>query len=244
MTTERQHMLTFPLARGSRQAPDKSARCKSTPGPPSTAHEMSPDRAADPSNRGRVALFDRVTRAGLCAPFRRSGHLAEFVERGCDPELGIRVESEFVVTSPEVLQEGVAADHDARGSVPLQSAHRPEPRLEPAVVTLDPVVRVQCGVVERGRDEFFDRPLQRGSEVGHNLRRLTVWADHAAPERRRLEVVDRTASGSFAVMGPDRPEPPRRRNRRPSDSPGSAPAASAADSHSPLSSPAGRGCVR
>jgi hypothetical protein len=52
------------------------------------------------------------------------------------------LDSELVVATAQVLDEGVASDHDARRSLGLQSAHRPEPCLQAAVVALDPVVLV------------------------------------------------------------------------------------------------------
>lgn len=44
------------------------------------------------------------------------------------------------MASVQVLDERMPSDHDDRGPISLQSAHRPQPGLEPAVVGLAPVV--------------------------------------------------------------------------------------------------------
>ena len=64
-----------------------------------------------------------------------------------------RVDAEFVVAAAEVLHERVTADDHAGGAVAFEAAHRSEPGFEPAVVALDPVVRVLLSVVKRGRHE-------------------------------------------------------------------------------------------
>ena len=71
----------------------------------------------------------------------RSG---ERVERGSDTELFVdRVDAELVVTAPKILDERVAADHDARGAVGLRrvrsdrgegSARNAWPRITTVVV--------------------------------------------------------------------------------------------------------------
>jgi hypothetical protein len=66
-------------------------------------------------SRGAVNRRDAVQSGGRC----------EFVERGSDTKLIVsRFGAEFVVASSQVLDEGVAADDDARGPVGLESAHR------------------------------------------------------------------------------------------------------------------------
>jgi hypothetical protein len=64
------------------------------------------------------------------------------------------------VTSPEVLDEGVATDHDACGPVPFETPHRPQPRFQTSMVGLDSIVGELGGVVERGGQEFHDHPDQ------------------------------------------------------------------------------------
>ncbi len=60
------------------------------------------------------------------------------------------------MASPEVLDERVPADHDARGPVGLQSAHRPQSGLQSTVVAFTSVVLVLSGVVEGRRDQLVD----------------------------------------------------------------------------------------
>ena len=65
-------------------------------------------------------------------------------------------DAEFVVAASHVLDERMTADHDRRSPIRPQTAHRPEPRLEPSMVALDPIVRIPRGVVEHFWDEVVD----------------------------------------------------------------------------------------
>jgi len=58
---------------------------------------------------------------------------------------------QLVLATTQVLDEGVASDHHARGSMGLRSAHRPESGLQSAMVGFDTVVLVLAGVVQRSR---------------------------------------------------------------------------------------------
>jgi hypothetical protein len=89
----------------------------------------------------------------------RSDDTSEFFER--DDETCSRSRAEFVVTSSNVLDECVAADDYAGGSVAFEASHRPKSSFESTVIALDPVVRILLGVVERVRDERLNRCLQR-----------------------------------------------------------------------------------
>ena len=55
---------------------------------------------------------------------------------------GRDVGREFIVAAAQVLDERVPGADDPRGPAALQSAHRPQPRFQPSVIYLDPVVRV------------------------------------------------------------------------------------------------------
>ena len=66
----------------------------------------------------------------------------ELEEGGRDAAMSSGFDTEFVVTATNVLHERVTADDHASRVVAFESAHGPEPRLEPAVVGLDPVVRI------------------------------------------------------------------------------------------------------
>ena len=98
-----------------------------------------------------------------CGPVLRSGRFSEFVE-GCrhTQTLVARFDTDFVVTSPQVLDESMAANHDRRGPIRSQAAHRPQPCLEPSVIALDPVVRILARVVQHLRKEVVDHAVQRG----------------------------------------------------------------------------------
>jgi hypothetical protein len=59
------------------------------------------------------------------------------------------VGGEFIVAAAEILHERVTSSEDPRGPVALQAAHRPQPRLQPAVISLDRVVRVLLDGMQR-----------------------------------------------------------------------------------------------
>ncbi len=69
--------------------------------------------------------------------------LGEFIEGCRDTQtLVARFDTEFVVTASQIRNERVTADHRRRGPIRSQTAHRPQPCLEPTVVALDPIVRI------------------------------------------------------------------------------------------------------
>jgi hypothetical protein len=57
------------------------------------------------------------------------------------------------VLPADVLHQGVPGDHDP-GAVPLEPAHRSQPRLEAAVVSLDTVVGILLGAMPGHRQQF------------------------------------------------------------------------------------------
>jgi hypothetical protein len=59
------------------------------------------------------------------------------------------VGGEFIVAAAEILHERVTGGQDPRGPVALQAAHRPQPRFQPAVISLDRVVRVLLDDMQR-----------------------------------------------------------------------------------------------
>jgi len=67
-----------------------------------------------------------------------------------------QVDTEFIVAAAQVLDEGVPGD-GPQGAVAFQSAHRPQPGLEPAVVGFHPVVGVAVGDVRGGGDQLTRR---------------------------------------------------------------------------------------
>src|SRR5664280_2449009 len=94
-------------------------------------------------------------RSSSCG-IRRSQHLRKFVECTGKRQSAPRLDPEYVVPSPQVLDEGVPSDDDAGASVPFQAPHGPKPYLEPSMVSLDTVVAVLGGVVKCGRQEVRD----------------------------------------------------------------------------------------
>ena len=70
--------------------------------------------------------------------------------------------SEFVVSSPQVLDEGMAPDDDAGGPVAFEAPHRPKPGLESPVVSFDSIIGVLGGVVKCSRQEVGNDSHQGG----------------------------------------------------------------------------------
>jgi hypothetical protein len=55
---------------------------------------------------------------------------------------------EFMVAAAEIPGKCVTGSQDPRGLVALQSAHRPQPCFQPAVISLDRVVRIPLDGVQ------------------------------------------------------------------------------------------------
>jgi hypothetical protein len=64
------------------------------------------------------------------------------------------VGGEFVVAAAEVLHERLSEGDRGGGPEAFESAHRPQPGIQPAVIGLDAVVGVLLGYVRCGRDQF------------------------------------------------------------------------------------------
>ena len=88
-----------------------------------------------------------------------------------------RVDPEFVVASPQVLDEGMTLDHDAGGSVSFEAPHRSEPGLEASVVGFDSVVGVLGGVVKCSRQKVGNDSYQGMGPVRGDLSRFAMAAD-------------------------------------------------------------------
>ncbi len=88
-----------------------------------------------------------------------------------------RVDTDFVVASPDVLHERMTADDHSGRMVAFESAHRSESGFELAMIAFDAVVGVLLRVVKRGWHETFDRSPQRWGPVGHDFDRLTMGAE-------------------------------------------------------------------
>jgi hypothetical protein len=138
---------------------------------------------------------------------------SEFGERGRDAQ-GSGVAPEFAVTAANVLHERVTTDDHPGSVVAFESAHRPEPRFEAAVVGFA-VVRVLLGVMERRRDQLIDHRAERRGPVGHDLDRLTMSTECSLKElvcrsgvtsRRHVDINDVAVlvDGSVHVAPPAR----------------------------------------
>ncbi len=100
----------------------------------------------------------------------RSDHLREFLESGHKTQLLMAgFDAELVVTASNVLDERVAPDHGQRGPIGSQTAHRFQPRLETAMVPLDPVVRILLGIVNRLRKQLIDHAQQGRRQIRGDL---------------------------------------------------------------------------
>ncbi len=81
-----------------------------------------------------------VSMAGRCGAV--SDGVGEFGEGRREPMPWTDVHAEFVVTAEQILDEGVpGTDHTGRAE-PLQTAHRPQPGLEPTMIGFDRVTGV------------------------------------------------------------------------------------------------------
>jgi hypothetical protein len=65
------------------------------------------------------------------------------------------LDRQLVVSAPNVLHEGVPGDDDPGTAVLLEAPHRSQPRLQPAVISLDTVVAIPLGAVPRHRQQFL-----------------------------------------------------------------------------------------
>ena len=85
--------------------------------------------------------------------------------------IGGLLDRQFVVSAPKVLDEGVPGDDHPGAVVLLEPTHRPQPRLQPAVVALDAVVGVLLGSMPRRREEFLQHGRVHRRLIGDNLDR-------------------------------------------------------------------------
>jgi hypothetical protein len=88
-------------------------------------------------------------RSSTAEAISRSDGYCELVEGDAEPVAGGGVVSEFVVAAAAVLHEYAAGGQDPRGPVPFQAAHRPEPGLQPPVISLDTIIGVLLSGVQR-----------------------------------------------------------------------------------------------
>ena len=86
---------------------------------------------------------------------RLSDHQRQLIEGRSQGRARQGVNSEFVVPSAQVLDEGMASHADTGSPVPFQPTHWTESGFEASMVGFDPVVGVLGGVMGRERQESF-----------------------------------------------------------------------------------------
>jgi hypothetical protein len=127
-----------------------------------------------------------------CARRFGSDDSGEFSERRRDPPVGVGFDPEFIVPAAQVLHERVAVHDHAGAAITLEATHGSQPRLEPSVVRLNPIVRVLLGVVERAWEELIDDRAECPGPIGHDFRRRAVATEHGSEEPpRRLGIAPR-----------------------------------------------------
>ena len=151
--------------------------------------QASSANAASTICKGAVALMWIVTREIESWPVPLSDGSCEFGERGRDAPMLPCFAAEFVVAAMKVLHQCVASNDHPGGVVAFEAAHRPEPCLQAAVVSFDPVVRVLLGVVEHARDQLLDGRAERRGSIGHDLDRFAMGTERGVEEPTRGHAV-------------------------------------------------------
>jgi hypothetical protein len=64
------------------------------------------------------------------------------------------LDREFVVAASKDLHKAIPGDHDPCAPVPPESSHRTKPRLQPAMIRLNPVVGIPIGAMPRRRQQL------------------------------------------------------------------------------------------
>jgi len=112
----------------------------------------------------------------------RSDRQGESGERRSDPPPGWDVESEFVLSAAQVVDEGMSGDDHLGCSIGAQPAHRFEAFFELTVVGLDRIAGVRFDVVPRRGDQFVERfRVDRGGGGAFPRRSVDVimtWWPH------------------------------------------------------------------
>jgi hypothetical protein len=81
------------------------------------------------------------------------------------------LDGQLVGSSPEVLDQGMPDDDHPGAGVLLEPSHRPQARLQPAVIRLDPVVGVPVGSMPCRWEQFVQHDRVCRCSVGDNLHR-------------------------------------------------------------------------
>jgi transposase len=100
----------------------------------------------------------------------------QFVECDRHSPVGGLLHRQLVVSAAKVLHEGVSGDDHPGTAVLFEPAHRTQPRLQPPMVALDPIVGVPVGAMPGRRQQVLQhsrvhRRLIGGDLSGRDLRR-------------------------------------------------------------------------
>jgi hypothetical protein len=110
------------------------------------------DHQAKPkeTHMGSVALVDRCAwQSALTGMTGCQMVVTSWSKAARTPVAGGDVGGKFIVAAAEVLDERVTGTQDPGGPVALESAHRPEPGLQPAMVGFDRIIRILLDGVQR-----------------------------------------------------------------------------------------------
>jgi hypothetical protein len=78
------------------------------------------------------------------------------VKGDADSVVDGQIDGEFVVAATQVLHDRVTGRNRRCRGESFQSAHRPKPGLQPAVIGFHPVVGISLDHVTRARDMLID----------------------------------------------------------------------------------------
>jgi hypothetical protein len=105
--------------------------------------------------------------------------------------------------APDVLDERMP-DHDHPGAaVLLEPSHRTQPRLQLAMVTLDPVVGVLVAAMPRCRQEFLKRDRVGRRPIGDHLDRLQLRRADGPLEEPARASASRLAETNTSMIWPN-----------------------------------------
>ena len=131
-----------------------------------------------------------------------SDHLGEFGEHCGEPKFRAGVDSEFVVAATQILDEGVAGDHDLGCPISLEAAHRSHPALELTVIGFYGVVGVLLDVVPRRGDQFVEHAGIDGAASVTTSSGVTLSVRSARVKNRRAAAASRWTVSSTSMTWP------------------------------------------
>ena len=111
--------------------------------------------------------------------------MGKFGEGNAHSIMDGQLSGELIVAAAEVLHERVAGGDSSQRGDHLESAHRSQSCLEPAVVSLDTVVRVLLNDVARGREQVVEHARVDRRPVGGDLDRRQAVREGAGEEGPR-----------------------------------------------------------